>query len=235
MKNKMNLILGIILLVSIFAIGCSTVKSDKKEQTSNIKNKEVVNEVGYSKELMKMLPLNEKKDLNYSGTLEYGEKLRLFNISSDKKEMKIHIKGEVDKIADNGEGLSNLEHQFEKIYTVKEDSITEEQKNGKAKVKAIEKSTILKAPLDKGRTWTEKVSFMGKEYPGETKILGVYTDKDNKKVVETETTIKGLEGYPNKIYKEKKVFKEQLGLIQFSNIVLLNENDIMEFSYKLNK
>jgi hypothetical protein len=235
MKNKMNLILGIILLVSIFAIGCSTVKSDKKEQTSNIKNKEVVNEVGYSKELMKMLPLNEKKDLNYSGTLEYGEKLKLFNISSDKKEMKIHIKGEVDKIADNGEGLSNLEHQFEKIYTVKEDSITEEQKNGKAKVKAIEKSTILKAPLDKGRTWTEKVSFMGKEYPGETKILGVYTDKDNKKVVETETTIKGLEGYPNKIYKEKKVFKEQLGLIQFSNIVLLNENDIMEFSYKLNK
>ena len=235
MKNKMNLILGIILLVSIFAIGCSTVKSDKKEQTSNIKNKEVVNEVGYSKELMKMLPLNEKKDLNYSGTLEYGEKLRLFNISSDKKEMKIHIKGEVDKIADDGEGLSNLEHQFEKIYTVKEDSITEEQKNGKAKVKAIEKSTILKAPLDKGRTWTEKVSFMGKEYPGETKILGVYTDKDNKKVVETETTIKGLEGYPNKIYKEKKVFKEQLGLIQFSNIVLLNENDIMEFSYKLNK
>ena len=235
MKNKMNLILGIILLVSIFAIGCSTVKSDKKEQTSNIKNKEVVNEVGYSKELMKMLPLNEKKDLNYSGTLEYGEKLKLFNISSDKKEMKIHIKGEVDKIADNGEGLSNLEHQFEKIYTVKEDSITEEQKNGKAKVKAIEKSTILKAPLDKGRTWTEKVSFMGKEYPGETKILDVYTDKDNKKVVETETTIKGLEGYPNKIYKEKKVFKEQLGLIQFSNIVLLNENDIMEFSYKLNK
>ncbi|MCR1971469.1 hypothetical protein [Clostridium cochlearium] len=235
MKNKMNLILGIILLVSIFAIGCSTVKSDKKEQTSNIKNKEVVNEVGYSKELMKMLPLNKKKDLNYSGTLEYGEKLKLFNISSDKKEMKIHIKGEVDKIADNGEGLSNLEHQFEKIYTVKEDSITEEQKNGKAKVKAIEKSTILKAPLDKGRTWTEKVSFMGKEYPGETKILGVYTDKDNKKVVETETTIKGLEGYPNKIYKEKKVFKEQLGLIQFSNIVLLNENDIMEFSYKLNK
>lgn len=91
MKNKMNLILGIILLVSIFAIGCSTVKSDKKEQTSNIKNKEVVNEVGYSKELMKMLPLNEKKDLNYSGTLEYGEKLKLFNISSDKKEMKIHI------------------------------------------------------------------------------------------------------------------------------------------------
>ena len=235
MKNKMNLILGIILLVSIFAIGCSTVKSDKKEQTSNIKNKEVVNEVGYSKELMKMLPLNKKKDLNYSGTLEYGEKLKLFNISSDKKEMKIHIKGEVDKIADNGEGLSNLEHQFEKIYTVKEDSITEEQKNGKAKVKAIEKSTVLKAPLDKGRTWTEKVSFMGKEYPGETKILGVYTDKDNKKVVETETTIKGLEGYPNKIYKEKKVFKEQLGLIQFSNIVLLNENDIMEFSYKLNK
>ncbi|SQB36162.1 hypothetical protein [Clostridium cochlearium] len=235
MKNKMNLILGIILLVSIFAIGCSTVKSDKKEQTSNIKNKEVVNEVGYSKELMKMLPLNEKKDLNYSGTLEYGEKLKLFNISSDKKEMKIHIKGEVDKIADDGEGLSNLEHQFEKIYTVKEDSITEEQKNGKAKVKAIEKSTVLKAPLDKGRTWTEKVSFMGKEYPGETKILGVYTDKDNKKVVETETTIKGLEGYPNKIYKEKKVFKEQLGLIQFSNIVLLNENDIMEFSYKLNK
>ena len=235
MKNKMNLVLGIILSVSIFVVGCSTVKSDKKEQTSNIKNKEVVNEVGYSKELMKMLPLNEKKDLNYSGTLEYGEKLKLFNISSDKKEMKIHIKGEVDKIADNGEGLSNLEHQFEKIYTVKEDSITEEQKNGKAKVKAIEKSTILKAPLDKGRTWTEKVSFMGKEYPGETKILDVYTDKDNKKVVETETTIKGLEGYPNKIYKEKKVFKEQLGLIQFSNIVLLNENDIMEFSYKLNK
>lgn len=235
MKNKMNLILGIILLVSIFAIGCSTVKSDKKEQTSNIKNKEVVNEVGYSKELMKMLPLNEKKDLNYSGTLEYGEKLKLFNISSDKKEMKIHIKGEVDKIADDGEGLSNLEHQFEKIYTVKEDSITEEQKNGKAKVKAIEKSTVLKAPLNKGRIWTEKVSFMGKEYPGETKILDVYTDKDNKKVVETETTIKGLEGYPNKIYKEKKVFKEQLGLIQFSNIVLLNENDIMEFSYKLNK
>ncbi|NMA57699.1 hypothetical protein [Clostridium cochlearium] len=235
MKNKMNLVLGIILSVSIFVVGCSTVKSDKKEQTSNIKNKEVVNEVGYSKELMKMLPLNKKKDLNYSGTLEYGEKLKLFNISSDKKEMKIHIKGEVDKIADNGEGLSNLEHQFEKIYTVKEDSITEEQKNGKAKVKAIEKSTILKAPLDKGRTWTEKVSFMGKEYPGETKILGVYTDKDNKKVVETETTIKGLEGYPNKIYKEKKVFKEQLGLIQFSNIVLLNENDIMEFSYKLNK
>ena len=235
MKNKMNLVLGIILSVSIFVVGCSTTKSDKKEQTSNIKNKEVVNEVGYSKELMKMLPLNEKKDLNYSGTLEYGEKLKLFNISSDKKEMKIHIKGEVDKIADNGEGLSNLEHQFEKIYTVKEDSITEEQKNGKAKVKAIEKSTILKAPLDKGRTWTEKVSFMGKEYPGETKILDVYTDKDNKKVVETETTIKGLEGYPNKIYKEKKVFKEQLGLIQFSNIVLLNENDIMEFSYKLNK
>ncbi|NME95558.1 hypothetical protein HF847_06055 [Clostridium cochlearium] len=235
MKNKMNLILGIILLVSIFAIGCSTVKSDKKEQTSNIKNKEVVNEVGYSKELMKMLPLNEKKDLNYSGTLEYGEKLKLFNISSDKKEMKIHIKGEVDKIADDGEGLSNLEHQFEKIYTVKEDSITEEQKNGKAKVKAIEKSTVLKAPLNKGRIWTEKVSFMGKEYPGETKILDVYTDKDNKKVVETETTIKGLEGYPNKIYKEKKVFKEELGLIEFSNIVLLSENDIMEFNYKLKK
>lgn len=76
---------------------------------------------------------------------------------------------------------------------------------------------------------------MGKEYPGETKILDVYTDKDNKKVVETETTIKGLEGYPNKIYKEKKVFKEELGLIEFSNIVLLSENDIMEFNYKLKK
>ncbi|KGI40994.1 hypothetical protein DP149_01280 [Clostridium tetani] len=235
MKNKMKLILGIMLSVSIFAVGCTTAKDDKKEQTSNIKNKEIVEEKGYSKELTKMFPLNEKKDLNYNGTLEYGETLKIFNISSDKKEMKIHIKGEVAKHSDEGEGFSNSEHQFEKIYTVKEDSVIEEQKTGKAKVKAIEKSTILKAPLDKGRTWTEKVSFMGKEYDGETKILNSYIDKDNKRIVETETTIKGVEGYPNKIYKEKKVFKEELGLVEFSNTILLDGKDTMEFNYRLNK
>lgn len=235
MKNKINLVLGIILSISIFTMGCVGVKSEKKQQTNNIKNKEIVEEKEYSKELTKMFPLNEKKDLNYSGTFEYGETLRLFNISSDKKEMKIHIKGEVTKIADEGEGLPSSQYQFEKIYTVKEDSVIEEQKSGKAKIAAIEKSTILKAPLDKGRTWREKLIFMGKEYDGETKILNSYIDKDNKKVVETDTTIKGVETYPNKIYKEKKVFKEGLGLIEFSNTVLLNENDVMDFNYKLNK
>lgn len=227
-KNKAFLI--IIVLVSLFCIygkknGSFKLKNAKK---CNIENQQ------YSKELASFFSINLEEVLRYKGTYNYVEEINLNDVTGTKDKLIINLKGKVLDKSSKNEGLSNDKLFFNKTYTINKDSVLEVQSKDftKNRHRSIEKSTILKLPLQKDNKWEDEVEFDGKKYKAQTIIKDIY-NKDNKKIICTETTIKNIKFYPDNTYKEIKFYEEGIGLIRFSNNLLLDNNSCVDFFYEL--
>ncbi|MCY6371304.1 hypothetical protein [Clostridium ganghwense] len=187
----------------------------------------------YSEELAKYFPALEGTVLKYSGTAEYGHTITLNKVTDNQESLTLDFKGEIQDVSE-GEGPSKEDLLLETQYVVDKDSVKEIQKNVKRRhsQSIIREQVVLKLPIEKGKTWSQKVSIDGKEYTAETKIVEVSTDDKNKNIVKTETVVKGIESYPENTYKEIKIFKEGKGLVEFQNVILL-QKEPFEFRYKL--
>lgn len=243
MKYNLKIIISsiIISVVAFSLMGCSknNINSSivKKDTMVKAQNKEQLSIKEYSKELSAYFPTNEMKQIHYNGTLEYGEIIKLDKITGTKQSLILQFNGEI-KNESNGEGPARDKFQFQKEYTIDADSVKEVQKNGdmKKRYAAVEKGIILKMPIKKGNSWESEVEFKGNKYNAKITIIDVTKDKDNKNLVKTETVIKGVQGYPENIYKEIKVYGEGKGLIEFNNTILVGGNgqktSAMDFRYR---
>lgn len=216
--------LTLILLMAIVGVGCTKADNEVKEDS---------NEKGYSSELLSYFPSVEGTVFNYSGTAEYGQTLTLNKVTDSEDLLTLNFKGEILDVSE-GEGNSKEDRVIETEYTIDKDSVTQTQKNltRRFSQSIIKDQVVLKAPIKIGNNWDGKVSIDGKEYTIETKITDVSKDDKNKSIVQTETTINGIDNYPENTYKEIKIFKEGKGLVEFKNTILLGENPF-EFGYML--
>lgn len=230
-----------ILMLSVGLVGCAanSKAESKKDVNSKIEaekdNKEAKSTKAYSQEIAKYFPSVEGTVLRYSGTAEYGQTLTLNKVTDKENSLVLDFKGEIEDMSD-GEGPSKEELSLETQYVIDKDSVKEIQKNIKRRhsQSIIREQIVLKLPIESGKTWAQKVNIDGIEYTAETKITEVATDDKNKNIIKTETVIKGIESYPDKTYKEIKTFKEEKGLVEFVNTILLGESkEPFEFGYKL--
>lgn len=232
-----------ILMVGAAMVGCAA-NSKAETKKDNVVNSKVESEKdkekakstkAYSQELAKYFPTVEGTVLKYSGTLEYGHTVTLSKVTEKEGSLVLDFKGEIVDVSE-GEGPSKEELSLETQYVIDKDSVKEIQKNIKRRhsQSIIREQIVLKLPIESGKTWTQKVNIDGKEYTAETKITEVAADDKNKNIVKTETVIKAMESYPDKTYKEIKTFKEEKGLVEFVNTILLGEaKEPFEFGYKL--
>ncbi|WP_315116976.1 hypothetical protein [uncultured Clostridium sp.] len=237
-KGLKKIILVISAITIIFSFtGCGKNNNISSSQENNVKAEinEDKNGKEYNKELAAFFSKEDMFEMHYSGTAEYSEVVKIDKVSGSKETLVINLNGNIIKLAEEGEEASGDKLQFAKEYTIDNESVKEVQKNGEIKKNqgAIEKSTILKLPLEKENKWQDEVELKGKNYKAETAIIEVSKDKDGKRIIKTETIIKGVEGYPDKTYKETKLFKEGRGLVEFSNVIVFEDGITMDFSYKL--
>ncbi|MEJ8553475.1 hypothetical protein [Tepidibacter sp. Z1-5] len=218
--------LTLILLMAGVGVGCTKANNEVKEDS---------NEKGYSSELLSYFPSVEGTVLNYSGTAEYGQTLTLNKVTDNEDLLALNFKGEILDVSE-GEGPSKEDRGIETEYTINKDTVTQKQKNltRRFSQSIIKDQVVLKLPIKAGNTWDQKVNIDGKEYTMQTKITDVSKDDKNKNIVKTETTIQGIEDYPENTYKEIKIFKEGKGLVEFKNTIFLGETkDPFEFGYML--
>ncbi|GAA0731152.1 hypothetical protein GCM10008905_33200 [Clostridium malenominatum] len=234
MNKDVKRFIASMLLISVivFFPGCNN-KNTFNAQSNNAKSER------YSKELLNFFPKEHMGEIHYSGTAEYGETVEIYKITGTEKNLIINLKGNIDKVAEEGEieeeESAGDKFKFWKEYIIDYESVKEVQKNGefKKRQEAIEKLTILKLPLHKGNAWEDEVELKGKIYRAKTTIMDIYVDNDGKKLIKTETLIKDIENYPNKTYRETKIFKEGRGLIEFTNTRVFEDKTTFEFSYRM--
>ncbi len=211
---------------------------------SNNENKEAVNnktnqeqkenkDVSWNKELGKFINGVEGTVFNYSGFAEFGKTstVSLVNESSDEKT--IIFKNEYMDTSDGESGKSKEDLLSETKYTIKEDSIIEQVFNDTHNPSIITESIILKGELKKDSSWEQEVVINGKKHQAVTTITDVNTDENGKTIVITETSIEGVEGYGSEKYIEQRVYKEGVGLTEFSCNYLISEGSTMEFGYHI--
>lgn len=228
-----------ILIASLAACG----KTQQSEAAGNKKvtgDKEVKDKKSYSSELAKYFPDVEGTVLNFIGTLEYGHGLTLNKVKEKNDKLILVFKGQIEDVSE-GEGPSKEELMLETEYEIGNDYVKEIQKNEKRRhsQSIIREQIVLKLPLEKGKTWEQKVNVEGKEYTAQTKIVELSKDEDGKNLIKTETLIKDIEFYPDNTYRETKTFKEGKGLVEFQNVILFpaayegDKEAHMEFGYHL--
>ena len=240
-KNVKTILASIYLVITIISsISCGKTSSssgEDKVKAEIIGEENTINKNAnkYSKELASFFPKEDMGEMHYSGSLEYGEVLKIYNVTGREESLVITLKGNIKKVAEQSEEANAAKLQFQKEYIIDYDSVKEIQTNGQNKKNegSIEKSTILKLPIEKGNYWEEDAELKGKVYKAKTTILDISEDTSGKKVVKTETVIKGMEEYPDETYKEIKVFKEGKGLIEFQNILILGDKSSFDFSYRM--
>ncbi|MBU5483593.1 hypothetical protein KQI86_04575 [Clostridium sp. MSJ-11] len=234
--KKITLVISTIAIIFAFT-GCGSSKNTSSSKENEVKAEinENKKEKEYSKELAAFFPKEDMSEMQYSGTSEYSEAVKIGKVSGTKETLIIDLKGTVKRVAEEGEGATGDKLQFVKEYTIDNESVKEVQTNGEIKKNqgAIEKSTILKLPLEKGNKWEDEVELKGKTYKAETTIQDISKGEDGKRIITTETIVKGVEGYPDKTYREIKAFKEGKGLVEFSNVLVFEDGSTMDFSYSL--
>ncbi|MFD3156239.1 hypothetical protein ACFIJ5_05180 [Haloimpatiens sp. FM7330] len=223
-KKMCCFICSFILLIGLVGCGKTSQSIDKKSNEKVEKTKK------YNKELASLFPFVEGTVLRYSGTLEHMHTLTL-NKVIDGDVLKLNFKGQIEDLS---EGETKKDLTIEEEYIIDKDSV----KQVKSWQSIINEQVVLKLPIKKGNVWKQKVIIKGKEYEAETKIVDISKDEKNKNMVKTETIVKGIKNYPQNTYKEIKVYKQDKGLVEFTNTILLEgkENEkptSMEFGYHL--
>ncbi len=216
-------------------------KTDGTQEESKVEttdDKDKVIEEAYSEELAKYFPAVEGTVLIYNGTVEYGQTLTLNSVIKNDDKLTLNFKGEIEDLS-GGEGLSREERILETTYEINKDSIKEIRKNETRRhsQSIIREQVVLKLPVEEGNKWTQEVMIDNKTYESETTIIDISKDDKGKSLVKTETRVPGMEEYPDKEYKEVRVYKEGKGLVEYNTVILLagesQETMPFEFGYRL--
>ncbi|MCM1991562.1 hypothetical protein [Oceanirhabdus seepicola] len=226
-------------LVSItlftFASCGNNSNNENKEAINNKTNQEQKEEKvdTWSKELGKFINDIEGTVFNYSGFAEFGKTTTVSEVNKSSDEKTIIFKNEYMDMSEGESGKSKEDLLSETKYTIKEDSIIEQVFDDTKSPSIITESIILKGELKKDSSWEQEVVINAKKYQAVTTIKDVNTDENGKTIVITETSIEGVEGYGSEKYVEQRVYKEGIGLTEFSCNYLISEGSTMEFGYRI--
>ncbi|MCX7747072.1 MAG: hypothetical protein N2645_09310 [Clostridia bacterium] len=180
-------------------------------------------------QLLRMFPDKVGTSWIYSGFAEYGHDMKLDGINPIHDEGKEYlISGKVHDMSD-GEATGDFSLALRYIFLG--NSVKEIIDRGEKLPHKIKELEVLKTPLAKGNTWAQSVNINGQDTELKAVIVEDTKESDsNKRIIKVEYTAK-VDGMPDGIYKEIRVFKEGVGLISFQNTY----NKDIEFSYGLYK
>lgn len=183
-----------------------------KDQTqkTDVKDKQEKNE------LIAIFPLVKGTTWKYNGYAEYGHSMQIDDVKTENSDTIVNIKGQVE------DGSGEKGKTFIVKYMINKDAIIEninyDYTHGKTINSIIPDKIILKTPLKVGTSWSQKFNYKNKEYTAQTKITNINPNQStNAMEYTTETTVEGIDGYLDNIYKEKRVYEVGKGMISFSN------------------
>lgn len=182
---------------------------------------------------------SSKSTLNYVGYAEYGYTLN--NSEVDNDNLTIKYSGEItDGYGEDSRGARTFSLNYIFKLDEKETPMVYERiynndymSSNKDSLNSIIKNYIVMWGEPKENdTWTQSVTYNGKQYTAKTVMKNVsYTKYD------LETTINDIDGFHNKTYIEKRTYDRGYGLISFENTPSIkNDGESFDliFGYKLN-
>ena len=225
-KKVLALVLALSLTMSFSA--CS-INNGKNPGTDNPKpgtSEQIDKENAAIKEFAAMLPDKAGAEWKYNGFAEYGHSMKLDAINKDSKgEIQYLISGLVD---DMSGGESKDDFSLSLKYVISKDGIKEIINKGDKMPHKVRELDVLRAPLAKGSTWTQKVDINGQSVELKAAIIDVLENSEKGKVIKVEYTAPVSE-MPNNTYKEVRIFEEGKGMTSFENTF---DKDI-DFNYSL--
>jgi len=228
MKKLGILLLTFAITVASFA-GCerseSNQNANENTQTQDIQT--VKSENAQKEQMLQLFPQKAGTEWVYNGTAEYGHEMRIDSINQlEGNKIQYLVSG---KVFDMSDGESKKDFSVYIEYEFSGTGIREIIKKGETMPHKIKELYIIKAPLEKGNTWTESVILDGTAVTLEGKIIDVYNDQETgAKTYKVEYTAP-FEGMPDNVYRETRVYQEGKGLISFENTYA--KGDI--FNYRL--
>ncbi len=175
-----------------------------------------------NRNLYNILPQGEDYEWNYYGFAEYGHTMTISNISDDNREYSIS-----GQIHDMSGMKSEEELSFYMKYVFEEDALIQ-YKGTKIIDSDFARIELIKAPLNMGNTWTQKVTAKS----GETLNLKceiVDLEYEDDKGIYT-VRYDSIDGD----YYEIRKIKEGVGVIYFEKPIDSNDSKIT-FNYSLNE
>lgn len=186
------------------------------------KNDEVANDGLLNQDLMNLMP-DEGFQWAYIGGAEYYHEMVLNNITKDDHQAIFKITGEVEDVSG---GESNKNYKIEVYYEITNDSIIQ-RKTAEAMLDSeYDEMTIIKAPLEKGNTWTEEIKDSNGEKQTITAIITEVTED------ERGTLYQVLYQNKKNDYIESRKIMENLGVIAFSKKVKI-DGEYYQYGYAL--
>lgn len=162
----------------------------------------------------------------YNGFAEYGHTVKLDKIenTADGK-VEYTING---KVADMSGGEAKGDFNVSLRYIFSGDNVKEVVVKGEKLPHKIKELIVLKEPISKGNTWTQKAAIDGVNTQINAEILEIKENDQDGKTIKVQYT-GDVEHMPGGVYREVRVFKEKTGLISFENTF----NRDIEFNYSL--
>ena len=225
------------------------VKTSNNTDESKIDNNIVIEDISESKEDVekqsdavkeyfennKSYVISKNSLINYRGYSEHGFDLEF--LDADEEGSVVSYKGTMsDGYGEDERG----ERIFKMEYYFHEDSKGEPMAYERVRnedymagnkdnlVSIIKNYIIMWGNIEAGKEWTQSVSIDGIKYTAKTEIISVTSD-----TYSLSTIIEDIEGYKDNIYKEKRTYQKDKGLVEISCSASGMEDEFM-VSYTAN-
>jgi len=180
-----------------------------------------------SAELNGYLPQTDT-EMHYFGLAEYGHKGVLEKLWYNAEEAVYEFTGEYE----DGVGIPDkfvVRYYFDYLRGTVTEKVMSNERTDSAEVNSkLHNLVLLKVPVEENAAWSHNATIDGKQ----VKVAAKVTDIDNDAgTVTVNYTAKGVDGYYNDTYIEKRTFKKGYGLVSFSNL-MPGEIDISETDAK---
>ena len=225
------------------------VKTSNNTDESKIDNNIVIEDISESKEDVekqsdavkeyfennKSYVISKNSLINYRGYSEHGFDLNF--LEADEESSVVSYKGAMSDgygEDERGERIFKIEYYFHE--DAKDEPMAYERVrnedymagNKDNLVSIIKNYIIMWGNIEAGKEWTQSVSIDGIKYTAKTEIISVTSD-----TYSLSTIIEDIEGYKDNIYKEKRTYQKDKGLVEISCSASGMEDEFM-VSYTAN-
>ncbi len=192
--NKKNIFLVfIVIFIVIFLSGC-VLSTQSEKETSNI-----VEKIPYSKDIADIFP-SDLVVWEYNGFLDYMHKMWILSIMDSTDEKIYKISGEVEDLSD---GESGSDYNFSITYTIKGDSVYQNQSGIMLFDTDYKDLILIKEPLEAGNTWDQVIeNENGNKININSSIIKV--EKGDSNIYHVEYYISEEGRYERRIFEEGK-------------------------------